>query len=104
MLGWWTIGRASGLGFTAGLAGLAIWPFYDGEGDLLELPFLVAAAVAGLCGVSILLITGWDLVFHRRRSERVRPLRAFDLTLAAALILLAFFEWSEVARSASYAG
>jgi drug/metabolite transporter (DMT)-like permease len=102
MLSWWTIGRASGIGVTAALAGLLLWPFYGGEGDPLERPFLAAAAVSGLCGASILLITVLDLAFHRPRGDRVRPLRAFDLVMAAGLILLAFVFWNEVARSASY--
>ena len=104
MLSWWTIGRASGVGVTAALVGLLLWPFYDGEGDALELPLLAAAAASAMCGVSILLITAFDLLFHRPRGERVRPLRAFDFAVAVGLLLLAFLFWNEVARSASYAG
>lgn len=95
-MGWWTLGKASGVGFTAALIGLALWPFYRAYGAPLEIPLLVAAGAAGLCGVSILAITGLDLFFHPRRGERLRPLRIFDLVLAAALIGLAFVQLGDL--------
>jgi len=104
MLGWWTIGRASGVGVTAALLGLVLWPFYSSYGEPLELPFQVAALLAGLCGASILLITGFDLIFHRRRGDRLRPVRAFDLSLAVALILLSLAQLDTVAGAASVGG
>ncbi len=48
MLGWWTIGRASGLGATAGLIALILWPFYAGAGDGVEWPLASAAVLAAL--------------------------------------------------------
>ena len=96
MLGWWTIGRASGIGAGAGLLGLALWPFQRAYPENLAWPSLVAAALAGLCGVSILVITAADLLFHRRRGRRVRPLRTFDVALGAALIALAWILLNDI--------
>ena len=104
MIGWWTIGRASGVGVTAAALGLILWPFYSSYGEPLELPFLALALAAGLCGTSILLITGLDLIFHRRRSDRLRPVRAFDLCLAAALIALSLLQLDAIADAAPYLG
>ena len=89
MLTFWTIGRASGIGVSAGLAALLLWPAYARWEGGLVWPFLAALLVAGLCGVSILLITVLDLVFHRRRGERLRPVRAFDIALGLLLAGLA---------------
>ncbi|HEX2764945.1 MAG TPA: hypothetical protein VHM92_14025 [Allosphingosinicella sp.] len=100
-MGWWTLRRASAVGFTAALVGLCLWPFYRAYGAPLDAPLLIAAGIAGLCGVSILAITGLDLFFHPRRGERVRPLRIFDLCLAAALIGLAFLQLGDI-RAGGY--
>jgi hypothetical protein len=87
----WTIPRASGVGVTAELVALLLWPFHF-TAETLDLVFGFAAGVAGLCGASILLMTGLDLLFHRRRGERVRPLRAFDIVLGGALVLLSLVQ------------
>ncbi|HEY5720697.1 MAG TPA: hypothetical protein VIT45_00085 [Allosphingosinicella sp.] len=87
MLDGWTIGRASGIGASAGLIAIFVWALhraYDG----MAWPLGVLGAVCGLCGISILAITALDLVFHRRRGGRVFPLRIFDLVLGSALVLL----------------
>jgi hypothetical protein len=94
---WWTIKRASGIGASFGLVALLIWPFALAWPDTLSWPLLGGAAVAGLCGCSILLITVGDLIFHRRRGRRLRPIRAFDLVLGAALLGLALLEADAVA-------
>ena len=101
MLGAWTIGRASGVGFTAALASLLLWPFWDRH-QALQALFALASGVAGLCGISILLITGLDLIFHRRRGDRVLPLRAFDACLGASLCALALVQWNGLAAAAPY--
>jgi hypothetical protein len=88
MLSRWTIGRASGIGAVAGLAALLLWLLERAYGGPFVPPLYAAAAIAGLCGFSVLLITAVDLIFHRRRGERVRPLRVFDVALGAALILV----------------
>ena len=91
MLGWWTIGRASGVGATAGLLALILWPFSSGPGDPVEWPLTAAALAAMVCGLSILLITAGDMLFHRPRSERLRPVRVFDIAVALFLVALGLF-------------
>jgi hypothetical protein len=97
MSDWWTIRRASGIGASFGLAALLLWPFALAYPDSMAWPLLGMAAVAGLCGLSILLITIADLLFHRRRGPRLRPVRAFDLVLGAALLGLALLEAEAIA-------
>ena len=87
MLGGWTIGRASGIGASAGLLALILW-FLHRAYDGMAWPLGFLAAVSGLCGISILIITALDLAFQRRRGERVFPLRIFDVVLGSALVLL----------------
>lgn len=87
MLGWWTIGRATGLGVTAGLAALILWPLYAAYQERV-LPFFVTAlALCAVCGLSILWITAIDLLTHPRRGERMRAVRAFDILLALLLAI-----------------
>ena len=88
--------RLSGAGVTAGLVALLIWPFQAEPGDALFWPLLVAAALAGLCGLAVLLLTAADILFHRRRGERIRPVRAFDVVLAAGLIALALLQLADL--------
>ena len=88
MLGWWTIGRASGVGVTAALVAMLLWPLDRLYGEIFDWPLLAAAALAGLCGLSILVITTVDLLFHRRRGRRLRPVRAFDVVLGFVLVAL----------------
>ncbi len=88
----WTIRRASGVGAGFGLFALLLWPFAYFYPDALYWPLLGAAAAAGLCGCSILLITCADLLFHRPRGRRLRPVRAFDIALGLALVGLALLE------------
>lgn len=87
MLRWWTIGRATGVGVVAGLAALILWPAYAALQEPLALPYGAALAVAAFCGLSILWITAADLLFHRRRGDRMLPLRIFDIALALLLLL-----------------
>ena len=88
----WSLKRVSGLGAMAGLLALALWPFSGLYGPVLLGLFLAAAALAGLCGAGILVITAWDIVHHPRRGSRIRPMRGFDLSLGLGLILLGGFE------------
>jgi hypothetical protein len=96
MLGWWTLRRASGLGAGAGLLALVLWPFWSDGGAVLALPFAAAAALAGLCGLSILLITAFDIVTHRR-GRRIRPVRGFDIVLGLLLVLLSLAQLGDAA-------
>jgi hypothetical protein len=82
----WRIQRAAGFGIAAGLVALMLawlsqlWP------DLLDYPYAAALVFTAFCGASILWISGFDM---RRRgtSERMRPIRAFDLVVGATLFL-----------------
>ena len=96
MLGWWTIGRASGVGATAGLLALILWPLFSGHETSLAWPLGLFAAIAGSCGASILLITAGDMIFHRRRGDRIRPVRAFDIVLGLGLVALSLLQLSDV--------
>jgi hypothetical protein len=91
MLGWWTITRASGIGATCAVVGLLLWPFYVDRGETLAWTFAATAAVAGLCGLSVLLITAGDMVLHRR-GERIRPVRGFDIVLGLGLLALSLLQ------------
>lgn len=80
----WTIGRAAAAGALAGLSALVLWPIYGAGFDILPL-FLVALALSAFCGLSLLVITFYDLAVHRRRGSRVWPIRVFDITFGLAL-------------------
>ena len=87
MLGFWTIPRASGIGVVAGLASVLLWQAYVAWQEPVRVAYLAALAVTALCGLTILLLTAADLVFHRRRGRRIRPVRAFDIVLGLLLTL-----------------
>jgi hypothetical protein len=87
----WTLGSLVGVGATAGLLALLLWPFFA-SADIIYWAFVALACFAGLCGAWIVLVTMLDLTFHRPRGERLRPLRAFDLVLGGGLFLLAVLE------------
>ena len=84
MLRWWTIGRATGLGVSAGLAALVLWPLYAALQERVLWAFLAALAVAAICGVSILLITLLDAAL-KPRGRSLRPIRAFDVVVGLLL-------------------
>ena len=84
MLRWWTIGRATGIGISAGLAALVLWPLYAAYQERVLWPFAAALAVAAVSGASILLITAADMAL-RSRGQSLRPVRAFDLAVGTAL-------------------
>jgi drug/metabolite transporter (DMT)-like permease len=93
MLSWWTIGRAIGIGVSAGLAALVLWPLYAAYQERVVWPFAAALAVAALCGLSILLITGVDMLFHKR-GKSLRPVRAFDIVIGIALAVPSLIQLS----------
>ena len=64
MLGFWTIPRASGIGVVAGLASILLWQAYVAWQEPVRPAYLAALAVTVLCGVTILLLTAADLLFH----------------------------------------
>ncbi len=82
--------RAEGLGATSGLLALILWPFHDRNAPL-HWAFFVLAALAGLCGAYVAAATVVDFTF-RRRGERLRPVRGFDLIVGGGLFLLALLQ------------
>ena len=97
MLAWWTIGRATGVGLTAGLVCLILWPLYASYQERILWPFAAALALAALSGMSILVITAADMIF-RRRGESLRPVRAFDIAVGTALTVPSLVELAALAE------
>lgn len=83
----WTIPRASGIGVVAGLASVLLWQAYVAWQEPVRAAYMAALVVTALCGLTILLLTAADLLFHRRRGKRIRPVRAFDVVLGLLLTL-----------------
>lgn len=86
MLRWWTISRATGAGFVAGLLSLLLWPAYASFGEPLLWPFVATLAVTAFCGLSILWITGTDMVRRDQRNRRLRVVRSFDVAVALLFV------------------
>jgi hypothetical protein len=82
----WRIQRATGFGVAAGFAALMLawlsqlWP------DALDIPYALMLAFTAFCGASILWISFFDMR-SRGTSERMRPIRAFELVLGGGLLL-----------------
>ena len=88
MLRWWTIGLASGIGFCAEFIALFLWPIgANAMPRIVFWPYLVAAALAGFCALSILVLTARDMATHAR-GERIRAIRTFDLVFALIVLVL----------------
>jgi hypothetical protein len=80
------VSRATGIGVSAGLAALLLWPLYAAYQERVIWLFVLALSVSAVCGLSILLITGLDLLL-RRRSQSLRPVRTFDMVVGTILAL-----------------
>jgi drug/metabolite transporter (DMT)-like permease len=80
----WTIKRATGLGVTAGLAALVLWPAYAAWQEPVLPLFIAALLIAAFCGLSILWITANDMS-RNRRGGRIVPFRTFDLAVGIVL-------------------
>ncbi|HWH18319.1 MAG TPA: hypothetical protein VNT77_08315 [Allosphingosinicella sp.] len=91
MLKAWTIGRATGLGVTAGLVALILWPAYAAWQEPLLWPFIFILAVTAFCGLSILLITLKD-IYSRSRGTLMHRIRIFDLVLGLLLAVPSLFQ------------
>ena len=102
MLGWWTMGRATGTGVLAGLVALLLWPAYAAWPEALLVPFTLLLLVAALCGLSILVATVIDLLRRSDRGRRVRPLRAFDLIVGLLLAGISLAELRQLADHWSF--
>lgn len=83
----WTVKRATGSGVVFALAAVVLRLLYPASPALIRIPLLASCALAAFSGLSILWITAVDLLRHRRRGVRLRPLRAFDMAVAALLVL-----------------
>jgi hypothetical protein len=96
MLRRWTIGLASGIGFSAEFVALFLWPIAANAGPrLLFWPYLGAAGLAGFCALSILLLTVVDVARHPR-GERIRAIRVFDLVFALIVTVLTVLQLQPV--------
>ena len=91
VLRWLTISRATGIGITAGLAALLLWPLYAAWQEPVLPAFAAALLVAAACGAAILWITAVDLL-TQRRGARLRPVRAFDVAVGLLLLLPSFIQ------------
>ena len=83
----WTITQATRVGLIAGFFALILWPAYAIFQLPLRLPFAASLAALAFCGFSILAIHVTDLLFHRARGRRLRPIRVFDIVLGVSMIL-----------------
>jgi hypothetical protein len=90
MLRWWTIGRATGLGVSAGLTAMVLWPVYASWPEALW-PFAAALAVTAFCGFSILLLTLKD-IYTRTRGTLMHRIRIFDIVLGLLLAVPSFLQ------------
>ncbi len=81
----WTVSRATVAGIGLGLAALLAAILLRSWPDLLY-PYAALLLLTLFCGTSILWITLWD-VRTRGRGGRMRPIRAFDAAMGAALVL-----------------
>ena len=58
--------------------------------------FAGALVTAAFCGLSVLLITVFDMLVHQR-GESLRPVRAFDIAIGTALALPSLIQLSALA-------
>lgn len=91
----WTLRRATNVGVPAGLALLVLWPFHATYPEWLDVPMDALLAIAGFCGLSILLITFQDMIHHHRGS-RMRPVRVFDILLGLVLAVPALMRLNAI--------
>lgn len=87
-LSFWTIQQASIFGISFGLLALLFAAFASSLTILFVYAGLLVLTIA--CGASILLISLID-AHARQRGDLVRPIRIFDLTMGALLVLPAAF-------------
>lgn len=83
---YWTVGRATGIGVTAGLAALILWPVYAAYQEPVLWPFVGALAVTAFCGLSLLIITFKDM-YSRTRGRLMQRIRIFDVVLGLLLAI-----------------
>jgi len=92
MLRWWTIGLASGIGFSAEFVALFLWPIAaNAVPRIFFWPFVAAVFLAAFCALSILVLTARDMMLNRR-GERIRAIRIFDLVFALIVVGLTILQ------------
>ncbi len=96
MLRWWNIRQATGIGVTAGLAALVLWPLYASWQEALLWPFAAALAVTAFCGLSILILTLKD-IYTRTRGTLMQRIRIFDAVLGLLLTVPSLMELETLA-------
>ena len=89
-LGHWTMQRATVVGISAGLTALLLAAAIQGWPEGLLYPYAGLLLLTAWCGASMLWITASDMR-SRGTSGRMRPIRGFDLALAAALLAPALY-------------
>jgi hypothetical protein len=98
MLRWWTIGLASGVGFSAEFLALFLWPIgANAAPRIFFWPFLAASILAGFCALSVLVLTVADMA-RNPRGERIRAIRVFDLVFALIVAVLTFLQLEPFTR------
>ena len=89
VLAGWTASRAALWGIAIGLLALLAGMLLRSWPDLLY-PYALLLVLTLLCGGSVLWLTLWDMR-TRGRGGRMRPIRAFDAAIGAALVLPACY-------------
>jgi hypothetical protein len=85
VLAGWTASRATLWGIAVGLLALLAGILTRSWPDALY-PYALLLLLTLFCGASILWLTLWDMR-TRGRGGRMRPIRAFDAAMGAALVL-----------------
>ena len=81
----WTIQRATGVGVLTGFAAIIVAGVSSLNDQGMLYAYAALLAATALCGASILWITAFDMR-ARGTSGRMRPIRGFDVAVAAALL------------------
>jgi hypothetical protein len=92
----WTTNQLSGIGLVAGLAAVLLWLFYGRWPEIVGWPFIVALAVAGICGVAMLLATLRDVKHRSGRGSRLKPIRTFDVIFGLVLAVPSLIELGSI--------
>ena len=82
----WTIQRATIGGIVTGVCALLAAAALDRLPDNGLYGYAALLAVTALCGASVLWITAFDMR-ARGTSGRMRPIRAFDISIGALLLV-----------------
>ena len=87
----WSSRRAAGIGGFTGLAALFTWPAFASWPETLLIPFAILLTITAFCGLSVLLFSFYDLA-TRKRGQRMRAVRTFDIIFGLALAVPSLLE------------